>query len=347
MRILAFRLSSLGDLLISTAFLENLPEGVQVDWVVASDFAFVLQDHPRIRRLWVFDRKSGMLGWLRLVARLHREDYDLQVDLHRTIRTRIAFAWFFFAGLLTGRKSRRRFLSKERFRTLFLFLLKRNLPRSWRPAPYWRRFAMLAGGGGEGDLRKPSFLPCLEKVIPEEASILESYRLVAGGYYAVMPSSRWSAKEWGAGKFFELVVSLGEQGLIPLLLGREGDAASCDLRRMLKERGIGFRDALGEADFRKTALLLRSARFYVGCDTGMSHLAEAVGCPAVVIFGPTRPELGFGPCRPSSRSVSIPLSCAPCSKDGRFCFRLGSPNQCMKGLPVDLALKAINEVSGS
>jgi ADP-heptose:LPS heptosyltransferase len=191
----------------------------------------------------------------------------------------------------------------------------------------------------------PSFLPCLEvQPHPKEVEVLQDYRVSPGGYYALMPSSRWPAKEWGAEHFLDLVLALREQGLIPLLLGREKDEASCALKSMLLERGVEFRDALLEADFTRTAMLLRSARFYAGCDTGMSHLAESVGCPSVVIFGPTRPELGFGPCRSGSRSVSIPLSCAPCSKDGRICLRITSPNQCMKGLPVNLVLKAIREV---
>jgi ADP-heptose:LPS heptosyltransferase len=82
-------------------------------------------------------------------------------------------------------------------------------------------------------------------------------------------------------------------------------------------------------------VLLKHARFYLGSDTGLAHLAEAVGTRSRVIFGPTRPELGFGPWRPESLAISLPLACAPCSKDGKTCFRLTSPYLCMRGLSPD------------
>lgn len=346
MRVLAFRLSSLGDILISTAFLENLPRGTRVDWVVASDFAFVLQGHPGIDRLWIFDRKTGFRGWLRLLSRLNEERYDVRVDLHRTIRTRIAFAYFILSDLLSGLRTRAVVVSKERIRSFLLFCLKGRLPGRWRPTPYWMRFAAAGKllGEGRGGLNLPSFLPCLERGSIDEAAVLEQYGLSAGSYFAMMPSSRWPAKEWGAGRFFDLARVFQDKGWIPLLLGREGDAASLQLKRLLQESGADFRDALSEPDFLKTAILLKNANFYVGCDTGMSHLAEGVGCPAVVVFGPTRPELGFGPCRPQSRAVSIPVGCAPCSKDGRICFRITAPNQCMRDLSLAPVLRAISEV---
>ncbi|MCP5916227.1 hypothetical protein NL317_29850, partial [Klebsiella pneumoniae] len=62
-KVLVIRMSSLGDLILSTAFLENLPPDTVVDWVISSDFAFVLKNHPRIRRLIEFKKKRGLRGW--------------------------------------------------------------------------------------------------------------------------------------------------------------------------------------------------------------------------------------------------------------------------------------------
>jgi ADP-heptose:LPS heptosyltransferase len=353
MRVLVFRLSSLGDVLISTSFLENLPDQVEVDWVVASDFEFVLKGHPRIRKLWVFERKSGLRGWLQLLGKLRHENFDHRVDLHRTHRTRVAFGYFLLSDLFLGKRISWLSVSKERIRTWMLFLLKRNLPRAWVPTPYWQRFARLgravARTGVETDaslpLRLPSFLPRLKGLPFHEQEVLDAYRLSAKSYYALMPSSRWPAKEWGVEAFFSLVTRLSDRGWTPLLLGRPADQACERLKERLVRAGVDFRHALDEPDFLKTAVLLRNASFYVGCDTGMSHLAESVGCPAVVIFGPTRPELGFGPCRDRSRAVINRIACSPCSKDGRICFRVTAPNQCMKGLLPDSVLRAILEVS--
>jgi ADP-heptose:LPS heptosyltransferase len=44
----------------------------------------------------------------------------------------------------------------------------------------------------------------------------------------------------------------------------------------------------------KVAAVLRLSRFYLGCDTGISHLAAAAGAPVIALFGPTNPNV-WGP----------------------------------------------------
>jgi heptosyltransferase-3 len=57
----------------------------------------------------------------------------------------------------------------------------------------------------------------------------------------------------------------------------------------------GFRDLSGEllqcASLVELAARLVTARFYVGNDTGITHLAAALGVPTVAIFGPTDPRI--------------------------------------------------------
>src|SRR4051794_27013241 len=84
---LVFRLSSLGDVILATSFLSALDSSdpsAKVDWVVAREFAEVLKGHPRIRKLWEFDRSQGLKGWLSLCDQLVAENYDQVFDLHAT-----------------------------------------------------------------------------------------------------------------------------------------------------------------------------------------------------------------------------------------------------------------------
>lgn len=57
----------------------------------------------------------------------------------------------------------------------------------------------------------------------------------------------------------------------------------------------GPEEKLGEArrfdDLAELARWLASARVYIGNDSGISHLAAALGTPTVALFGPTRPEV--------------------------------------------------------
>ena len=54
----------------------------------------------------------------------------------------------------------------------------------------------------------------------------------------------------------------------------------------------------------------------VANDTGMSHIAEAVGTDVIALFGPTSRELGYFPSRPTSRVLELPLPCRPCTRMG-------------------------------
>lgn len=66
---------------------------------------------------------------------------------------------------------------------------------------------------------------------------------------------------------------------------------------------------------REVIALLAEARLFVGSDSGILHLATAVDTPAVGLFGPTAPELGFSPLG-RSRAVGVELPCRPCHIHG-------------------------------
>jgi ADP-heptose:LPS heptosyltransferase len=59
------------------------------------------------------------------------------------------------------------------------------------------------------------------------------------------------------------------------------------------------------------ALLARCAG-YVGGDSGITHLAAAVGTPVVAVFGPTDPRR-WAPRGPRVAVVRRPVACQPCS----------------------------------
>lgn len=340
--ILVLRLSSLGDLLLSTAFLESIPPGVAVDWVVNQKFAFVLEGHPRIRKLYLFESRQGLGAWIKLMRELAQAQYHARVDLHATLRTRIARIVFALHGQTVLN------ISKERLRSLLYFSLKKWVPQGLRPTPYWKRFSKMGirvvkqlgipAQGGEGTLHPPRFPLEVEEV--EAKAILAEYQLQPKSYLAVMPASRWQSKEWGAERYFEAIRALyrahSSLASTPVLvLGRESDRASTQLLVRLKAEGIPTRSGLSEEEFRVTAFLLSQAILYLGGDTGLAHLAEAVGTRAVVIFGPTQPEVGFGPWREGSLAVRSPVICSPCSKDGRPCYRFFQPYECFKQIHPD------------
>ena len=327
---LIFRLSSLGDVILASSVLSAFPPAQPVDWVVAREFADVLRGHPGIRKLWEFDRKTGLRGWLELCRVLQREGYSEVYDLHCTLRTRIARVVFRLSGgrLLVWRK-----FSKERWKLYGLFIFKKLWPSGLRPELFVRRFTSFAGGTGQErpdltHLLKPD-APSGAAPTPLPAPLNEPGFPITQTYYCVMPGSKWKGKRWPAAKFLEAIERIHGT---PVILGGPADEESLELVSLLKSAGHPSYSGVGRWDLAQAARVLAGSLGYLGNDTGLAHLAEAVGCPALVIFGPTAPEMGFGPWRPESGAVGIDLFCRPCGKDGRRCYRPFNKYLCMTGL---------------
>src|ERR1700722_13259845 len=102
-RILILRLSSMGDIILATTALETEAAQVcRIDWVVAKEFAELLDGHPRIGKVWQFDRSTGLTGWIELCRTLWSQQYCELWDLHSTLRTAIARVLFWYWGILGG-----------------------------------------------------------------------------------------------------------------------------------------------------------------------------------------------------------------------------------------------------
>jgi len=85
--------------------------------------------------------------------------------------------------------------------------------------------------------------------------------------------------------------------------------------------------------------LLERAAGFIGSDSGLLHMAYALGCPAVGLYGATAPELGFAPLG-TAVSVGVRLPCRPCHVHGprvcwlghRRCWREIDPDRVMEEL---------------
>lgn len=366
---LYIRLSSLGDVILAMSALSvaehsqsALPEDVSprhasprhvsIDWLVAKEFASLLNEHPHLGKVWSFDRKQGFKGWKALGRKLWEEGYDEVYDLHRTLRTRVLKFLFLYwsitegrtAATATARRSVWRVISKQRVRLYGYFIFKSLWPKALRPSSMTSRSARLVGGSGK---EKPN----LKHLLTSSASRTQSscHELLAQlhgkNYICVMPGSKWAGKKWPAESFANLLVKMPH--VVPVVMGTPTDQESLELVKLLEQRGSAVVSAVGAWSFSEVAQILSGAWRYLGNDTGLAHLAEAVGVPSYVIFGPTREDMGFGPWRAESLAVGKSLSCRPCGKDGRFCYRLNDRFACMKKLSADEVLAQIPETQSA
>ncbi len=336
---LVLRLSSLGDVILATSILEvhSFLKESHVDWVVAQEFSEVLCGHPKIHRVIQFNRSQGLRAWVRFCYQLWLENYLEIFDLHLSLRTRLMKLLFaYWSWVEQTPKPKWKTISKQYRKLFFYYLLKRFCPLRWRPLSWVSRFTLLAGGSGTEHPNLKHLVRPFSEVQSLFFSKGEICDLSRTKFLCLMPSSRWKGKMWPVDFYFKLVQSLSQKfALIPIILGQKSDLASVSLLNHFEVAGLSCCSALGVMSLAQTATVLHYSIGYLGSDTGLAHLAEAVGVPARIIFGPTTPDMGFGPWMKESRSIELSLWCRPCGKDGRYCFRIKQKYLCLKGLLPD------------
>ena len=93
-----------------------------------------------------------------------------------------------------------------------------------------------------------------------------------------------------------------------------------------------------EQGFTKTFEAMNGAFAMVAGDTGLLHLAAAVGLPVVGLFGPTTSADGFW-CH-EGVALELPLTCRPCSRFGGARCPMGE-HLCMRGIEVERVIQVL------
>ena len=93
------------------------------------------------------------------------------------------------------------------------------------------------------------------------------------------------------------------------------------------------------------AAVIEQAALFLGHDTGMSLLANAVGTPLVVLFGPSDPQL-YGPYGSSGRYIWRPTPPSPCFYDGAAPAVCPCAGQCMRNIEPRDVLRMADQLLG-
>jgi lipopolysaccharide heptosyltransferase II len=147
------------------------------------------------------------------------------------------------------------------------------------------------------------------------------------------PVAQWQSKLWPVDHWAALARRLRQAGLDLALTGSEADRPVTGAIVDQAALGPGLLDLAGRLSLRELAALLGLARMLVATDTGVMHLAAAVGTPVLALFGPTSPGR-TGPHGAGHRVLRLGLECSPCFK--RSCPR----PRCLLEMPADLVAQA-------
>jgi lipopolysaccharide heptosyltransferase II len=129
---------------------------------------------------------------------------------------------------------------------------------------------------------------------------------------ALAPGAVGPSKRWPAESYAELARQLSHQGFAVWILGGPGESQVA--AAIANGAGPNARDLTGH-DLRDAILALAAADAAVSNDSGLLHVAAAIGTPTIGIFGPTNPRL-WAPLNPLAATIetSTDVPCRPCHK---------------------------------
>jgi heptosyltransferase-2 len=327
-RVVVVRFSSLGDCVLLCPLLAHLKRAGADEVVVVTKRAYaeLFAFAGGADRVVAIGRSTSLAGVARLARefRARLDPDDVVIDAHASARSRV------FCALAGGAHARFRKHYRERG-ALIVFK---------RPATLPTMLEHYAALGEEAGFPAARLAP--GGIVIPEAEVERAARRVGreAPAVAVAPGSRWRAKRWS--RFADLCDALVSAGRRVVLVGDARDRVfTAPIAAALGDRCV---DAVGDATLAQTAALIGRCETFVGNDSGLTHLAEAVGVRVVVLFGPTVHAFGYAPSRLGSATLERRLACRPCSRNGAApCPK--RTHECLEGIGLEDVLAAVTDAS--
>jgi len=303
MKILVVRLSSIGDVLLTTPVVRCLHtqlEDVELHFLTKPANVPLLENNPYI------DVLHEYTGTLAGIQRLLDEHFDLVVDLHKNHRSN---------RVCEELGVRCCTYNKENFHKFVYVLTGWNVMSGRHVVE--RYMAAVAPLGVTND---NGGLECyLADSAYEEAHRLRRRYLDQQPYCVVTCGAQHYTKRIPTEGISALCANMP---LPVVLLGDKSDQQRLDCEEVcLTDKDINL---CGQTSLAVSAALVREAAVVVAADTGLMHVSAAFRRPTVVVWGATAPPLGFTPYRtPYVDCEVVGLSCHPCSRQGGSRCRRG------------------------
>jgi heptosyltransferase-2 len=261
-----------------------------IDFLTSQNASPLVDYMPGVRKGIVCDLPRGQLHlrqYRALAARLRAENYGSALIMLRTWKAALA-------PFLAGIPERTGFIGELRFGLL------NDLRRGERRLPRMSdRCGALALPRGAP---LPKEWPLPELVVPprERDDWRERHRQPADDrkVAALCPGAIGQGKRWPVAHFAELARRLTADGNAVWVLGSPGETP---LAHEIVAAAPGARDLTGP-DLRNAVLALAAADVAITNDSGLMHVAAALGTPTVALFGPTDPKL-WAPLNPLAAAI--------------------------------------------
>ncbi|MHC4575091.1 MAG: glycosyltransferase family 9 protein [Planctomycetota bacterium] len=255
--------------------------------MIRPEFAPLLENHPHLNDIILFDRKLLGEAWfnprafaslLSLIRRLRRCRFDAVIDLQGLFRT-ASLAW------LSGCKKR---FGMANARELAAIFYTHKVPCD-RDCIHLVDYHMkVTQAAGAADLPVQFIFPADPAAADSVNTKLTSHGVDPDNYAVFVPGSAQADKCWPVERFAALADKISSQfGLSIVAVGALSEKTI--VRDLKALANVPIADFAGLTTLSELTALLRAAKLVVGNDTGPGHIAAALGVPLVMIFGWANP----------------------------------------------------------
>lgn len=333
MRILFVKLSSMGDVIHALPALSDVllthPDCV-IDWVIDQQFAQIASMHPAVGRIIITNHRIWRKKWWKLGT------YRDIARLFKTIRQR-QYTWVIdgqgnFKSALIACCAHGRRAGFDQFSVR-------------EPIAHWAYQEKIAVSKAQHAIlrQRQLFSAILRYKLPTDIAVfqIQTEKFVQPPvslpqqYWIFIPNASWETKLWPQMHWQKLIALLAPVGVTILLpWGNEAERARA-LRLAAKAPHVQL---LPRCSLLELGFVIEHADAIVSVDTGLSHLAAALGRPVITLYGATDARL-IGTCGDKQQQMIVPRFCAPCQR--KHCHSPDSspnnPNEVITGFPPCMA----------
>lgn len=324
-RLLLIKLRYIGDVVLSTPLLpilrKRFPEA-SLTFLVNPGTESVLFGNPHLENIMVLPRE----GWgnqLACYQTLRQAHFDGVVDLTDGDRSALLSYW-------TGASIRLGFNRESRWRGK---LYTHVLPSAYGSMHMVNYHAQALSALGISDpVGNPEWY--LQPDDHEQGDhLLASLKIGQAPLVLLHPLARYPNKAWPLGRFAAVADWLADQGAVVALIGHQSEMLIgqhiVDLTKSKPHT------VMGRTQLRQLAAMMKRSALFIGNDGGPMHMAAAVGCPVLGLFGPSNPHV-WGPRGEKVSVIYKGLDCEECGDSG--CTR--GEESCMRQISVEEVCRA-------
>ena len=331
MKFLVIQTAFIGDVVLATGIVEKLHRhfpDAEIDFLVRKGNEGLLQNHPYLHEVLIWDKKNGKLKNLFKLLRLIRKSrYDKVINVQRFAAT----------GILTAFSGARETIGfdKNPLSRLFSKKIKHVISDVHNPIHEVDRNNELIRAFTNDEVMKPHLYPS-----EQDNAAVAAYKKPP--YITISPASVWFTKQFPKDKWISFAKEIPSSYTI-YLLGAPSDVA---LAEEIRTSGAAATvvNLCGKLSFLQSAALMKEAVMNYVNDSAPMHFASSVNAPVTAVYCSTLPSFGFGPLSDKRFIVEVqePLACRPCGLHGRPACPLGH-FKCAYGITNSQLLDALVE----